>query len=105
MITKGYEWPTHENAAGVLEKYKYGDMTETLKKEYATEGKALSTIQMCLPSDSIHLFQDCKFSKELWDALTSHCEGDANMKKNLIKLLIRQYEVFNCNIPNFSING
>ena len=76
-------------------KYKYGEMTETLKKEYATEGKALSAIQMCLPSDSIHLFQDCKFSKELWDALTAHCEGDTNMKKNRIKLLIRQYEVFN----------
>jgi len=70
MITEGYEWPTHDDPTGVTVKYKYGDMSETLKKEYATEGKALSTIKMCLPSDSIHLFQDCTLSKELWDALT-----------------------------------
>ena len=39
----------------------------------------------------------CKTSKEMWDKLRVHCEGMKHVKKNLISLLIQQYEYFEAN--------
>ena len=94
MITQGFDWPTFEKN-GIIGTYTYTDMPDNEKKKYVVEGKALSTLTMALPQESVHLFKKYTTSKELWDALEKYCEGDATLKRNRIKLLKRQYEAFN----------
>ena len=79
----------------IRDRYTYADMPIEERKRYAIEGKALSTLTMALPQDSVHLFKKYTTSKDLWDALERYCEGDVTLKKNRIKLLKRQYEAFN----------
>ena len=94
VITQGFDWPSYEKN-GVIGRYTYADMPIEERKRYAIEGKALSTLTMALPQDSVHLFKKYTTSKDLWDALERYCEGDVTLKKNRIKLLKRQYEAFN----------
>ena len=94
VITQGFDWPSYEKN-GVIGRYTYADMPIEERKRYAIEGKALSTLTMALPQDSVHLFKKYTTSKDLWDALERYCEGDVTLKKNRIKHLKRQYEAFN----------
>jgi hypothetical protein len=70
-------------------------MTESNKKLYEAEKKALSCLKMSLPQEILHLFNGFNTSKELWLALKNHCEGDETLKKNRRDLLKHQYNVFN----------
>ena len=88
MLTEGYEWPTL-TVNGVTTTYKMGELKGEEKTSYAVEVKALSTLRMCIPQELVHLFpkQEYKTSKQLFDAIEAHCEGDPLLKQNRIKML------------------
>ena len=96
MLTEGYEWPTL-TVNGVTTTYKMGELKGEEKTSYAVEVKALSTLRMCIPQELVHLFpkQEYKTSKQLFDAIEAHCEGDPLLKQNRIKMLKKQFDCFN----------
>ena len=68
LITQGFDWPSYEKN-GVIGRYTYADMPIEERKRYAIEGKALSTLTMALPQDSVHLFKKYTTLKDLWLSL------------------------------------
>ncbi|KAJ0723344.1 hypothetical protein HanOQP8_Chr08g0297061 [Helianthus annuus] len=64
------------------------------KKMYEAEKRALAAIKMSLPDSIKHTFKKYTNSKDMWDALEKRYAGNADVKKNKIDLLKKQFAVF-----------
>ena len=72
----------------------YVQMQEPDKKMYEAEKRALAAIKMSLPDSIKHTFKKYTTSKDMWDALEKRYEGNADVKKNKVDLLKKQFAVF-----------
>ncbi|KAJ0507000.1 putative transcription factor interactor and regulator CCHC(Zn) family [Helianthus annuus] len=69
-------------------------MQDNDKKMYEAEKRALAAIKMSLPDSIKHTFKKYTNSKDMWDALEKRYAGNADVKKNKIELLKKQFAVF-----------
>ncbi|KAJ0541141.1 putative RNA-directed DNA polymerase [Helianthus annuus] len=92
-IEDGYVNPTH-NFEGRPRRTEYVNMQDNDKKMYEAEKRALAAIKMSLPDSIKHTFKKYTNSKDMWDALEKRYAGNADVKKNKIDLLKKQFAVF-----------
>ncbi|KAJ0683464.1 hypothetical protein HanPI659440_Chr16g0658571 [Helianthus annuus] len=92
-IEDGYTNPTHD-FEGRPRRTAYVNMQEADKKMYGAEKRALAAIKMSLPDSIKHTFKKYINSKDIWDALEKRYVGNADVKKNKVDLLKKQFAVF-----------
>ncbi|KAJ0693836.1 putative transcription factor interactor and regulator CCHC(Zn) family [Helianthus annuus] len=92
-IEDGYVNPTHD-FEGRPRRTEYVNMQDNDKKMYEAEKRALAAIKMSLPDSIKHTFKKYTNSKDMWDALEKRYAGNADVKKNKIDLLKKQFAVF-----------
>ncbi|KAJ0796097.1 hypothetical protein HanPI659440_Chr04g0158231 [Helianthus annuus] len=94
-IQDGYVNPTHD-FEGRQRVTTYVNMKDAEKQMYEAEKRALVAIKISLPDGIKHTFKRYTTSKEMWDALEKRYEGNADVKKNKVDLLKKQFVVFKC---------
>ncbi|KAH6776552.1 hypothetical protein C2S52_014113 [Perilla frutescens var. hirtella] len=91
-VQKAWTHPKTIDAEGDTIRTPPEEWTRSQNEDETFNDKAINAIQSSLDIQMFKLIRNCESTKEAWDILQQHCEGDVGIKESRHRILTTKFE-------------